>query len=53
MGLFYGPFGAFRLGVGMDFILLLGAIALVVLAVCRPRESPATAAPLPGPGPTP
>jgi len=53
MGLFYGPFGAFRLGVGIDFVLLLGAIALVVVSVCRPCESAAAIPPAAGPGGTP
>ena len=33
VGLFYGAFGALRLGVTMDWVLLLGAAALLVNAV--------------------
>ncbi len=32
VGLFYGVFGAFRLGVRIDFVLVLGAIALALQA---------------------
>jgi hypothetical protein len=38
VGVFYGLFGAFRLGVRIDLVLLFGAIALLVLAF-TPRYS--------------
>jgi len=38
-GLFYGAFGAFRLGVAIDLALLAGALALAVL-VWRPHGRP-------------
>jgi hypothetical protein len=40
-GVFYGAFGAFRLGVRIDLVLLLGALALLAAAAVRvsaPRE---------------
>ncbi|MGZ4886154.1 MAG: hypothetical protein ACXVJK_00430 [Candidatus Aminicenantales bacterium] len=41
LGVFYGLFGAFRLGVGMDVLLLLGGITLVVMSFRRPSPTPA------------
>ncbi|OGD19635.1 MAG: hypothetical protein A2W03_02345 [Candidatus Aminicenantes bacterium RBG_16_63_16] len=38
LGLFYALFGAFRLGVRIDLVLLLGAVALLILAL-SPRFS--------------
>ena len=45
IGLFYALFGAFRLGVRIDLILLLGAASLLVLAL-----SPRLSASKPKPG---
>jgi hypothetical protein len=39
LGLFYGPFGAFRLGVAIDIVLMLGAISLLVQTVCVRRSA--------------
>lgn len=38
-GLFYGAFGAFRLGVQIDLILLVGSIALLIAALRLPKPS--------------
>jgi hypothetical protein len=45
VGLFYAVFSAFRLGVRIDLILMLGAASLLILAF-RPGRSAA------GPGPS-
>lgn len=42
-GLFYGVFGAWRLGVWIDAVLLAGAVALLVLAWTMPRAQRAAA----------
>lgn len=41
LGLFYGLFGALRLGVGMDVVLFFGAMALIVTSFRRPSRMPA------------
>lgn len=38
MGLFYGIFGAVRLGVGIDWILALGALGMTYVAACGFRR---------------
>ena len=38
MGVFYGVFGAFRLGVTIDVVLLLGALLLLTLAFLPPTS---------------
>ena len=40
-GLFYGVFGAFRLGVTIDLVLLLGSIALIAAAFLPKPSAPA------------
>jgi hypothetical protein len=47
---FYGAFGAVRLGVWLDFVLLAGAAALVVLALRDLSKAPAPRRPPPAPG---
>jgi hypothetical protein len=43
LGLFYGAFGAFRLGVTIDLVLLAGSVALMAFALTlgRPARRPA------------
>lgn len=43
LGLFYGLFGAFRLGVGIDAILLAGVFALGVQSLGLKKREPAAA----------
>ena len=54
LGLFYAVFGAFRLGVRLDLILMLGAAALLTLALrpdfSAPELEPSSESPRPGPG---
>jgi hypothetical protein len=54
LGLFYALFGAFRLGVRIDLILMLGAAALLTLALrpgfSAPERKPSSESPRPGPG---
>ncbi len=39
LGLFYGAFGAFRLGVTIDIVLLTGSVVLMAFALKMPRPN--------------
>jgi hypothetical protein len=43
-GLFYGAFGALHLGVTLDWVLFLGALALMLSSPKKPSQDVALAA---------